>query len=168
VTRGYGRLTFVNAYRTSVDPLEALGDDTRRSIVEALRGGERTVGDLAASLPVSRPAVSQHLAVLRAAGLVLDRPQGTRRWYRLDPIGLVRLQDRLEALWGLEAEAAPAAAMVSAAAPSTPALPDREVAIREDRATPPTAEREAPAAKPATDTPGKGERKKRKKKGGRK
>lgn len=164
----------MNAYRTSVDPLEALGDTTRRSIVEALRGGERTVGDLAASLPVSRPAVSQHLAVLRAAGLVLDRPQGTRRWYRLDPIGLVRLQDRLEALWGLEAESTPATATLpptaagGAAAPSTPALPDREVAAREDRAAPPAADRKAPAAKPTADTPAKGERKKRKKKGGRK
>ena len=80
-----GRLRFVNAYRDPSDPFEALGDATRRAIVEGLRDGERTVGDLAADLPVSRPAVSQHLGVLKAAGLVLERPQGTRRYYRLDP-----------------------------------------------------------------------------------
>ena len=68
-------LPFVNAYRSAVDPLDALGDATRRAIVESLRDGERTVGDLATGLPVSRPAVSQHLGVLRAAGLVLERPE---------------------------------------------------------------------------------------------
>jgi len=114
----------VNAYRDPIDPFEALGDATRRAIVEGLRDGERTVGDLAADLPVSRPAVSQHLGVLKAAGLVLERPQGTRRYYRLDPIGLVRLQGRLDAMWGLDemgaAVAAPveAAARVSASAPA--------------------------------------------------
>lgn len=136
----------MNAYRAAVDPFEALGDATRRSIVEGLRGGERTVGDLAASLPVSRPAVSQHLGVLRAAGLVLERPQGTRRWYRLDPIGLVRLQARLDAMWGLDAEGA---------ASSTSARP---------------MEQAAPPAEPAPEAepPAKGAHKKRKKKGGRK
>ena len=97
-------------------------------IVEGLRDGERTVGDLASGLPVSRPAVSQHLGVLRAAGLVLERPQGTRRYYRLDPTGLVRLQHRLDAMWGLEEPALggrsaaepPAAALVSAVAPAAP------------------------------------------------
>jgi DNA-binding transcriptional ArsR family regulator len=148
-----------------VDPLEALGDATRRAIVESLRGGERTVGDLAASLPVSRPAVSQHLAVLRAAGLVLDRPQGTRRWYRLDPIGLVRLQERLEALWGLEAEAPVASAPPRAAeAPGAPSAASA-VAAR-DEATEVTGDA-VPRARTA-EPAGKGERKKRKKKGGRK
>ncbi len=146
---------FVNAYRGPVDPLEALGDATRRSIVEALRAGERTVGDLAGSLPVSRPAVSQHLAVLRAAGLVVDRPQGTRRWYRLDPIGLVRLQQRLEALWGLDAEAAPAG-IPADAVPAEPPAPAPAVAAPEERAIA-ADERAVPPAK-----------KKRKKKGGRK
>lgn len=125
------RLPFVNAYRTAIDPFEALGDATRRAIVEGLRDGERTVGDLAADLPVSRPAVSQHLGVLKAAGLVQERPQGTRRYYRLDPIGLVRLQGRLDALWGLEAAGdggvapppMPAAALVSSPAPR-PAVAD--------------------------------------------
>jgi DNA-binding transcriptional ArsR family regulator len=103
------RLPFVNAYQQDVDPLAALGDTTRRAIIDALREGERTVGELAASLPVSRPAVSQHLAILRAAGLVLERPAGTRRWYRLDPIGLVRLHARLDAMWGIDAAPGPAA-----------------------------------------------------------
>lgn len=100
-------------------------------IVEGLRDGERTVGDLASGLPVSRPAVSQHLGVLKAAGLVLERPQGTRRYYRLDPTGLVRLQHRLDAMWGLEEPAPggrsaaepPAAALESAVAPAAPAAP---------------------------------------------
>ena len=109
----------MNAYRDPTDPFEALGDATRRAIVEGLRDGERTVGDLAADLPVSRPAVSQHLGVLKAAGLVLERPQGTRRYYRLDPIGLVRLQGRLDTMWGLEemgsAVAAPPAEASAAA-----------------------------------------------------
>lgn len=157
----------MNAYQKSVDPLEALGDATRRSIVEGLRGGERTVGELAASLPVSRPAVSQHLAVLRAAGLVLDRPQGTRRWYRLDPIGLVRLQERLEVLWGIEdAAAAPTGGVGADDSAGAPApAGDRPVAAREERAAVPAGD----AAEPrAAEPPAKGERKKRKKKGGRK
>ena len=150
----------MNAYRSAVDPLEALGDATRRSIVEGLRGGERTVGDLAASLPVSRPAVSQHLGVLRAAGLVLERPQGTRRWYRLDPIGLVRLQARLDTMWGLDAEAGSG---VTPAVPTEPATLPAGRAAQESVAS-------VPAAEPAPDAeaPAKGGRKKRKKKGGRK
>lgn len=150
----------MNAYRAPVDPLEALGDATRRSIVEGLRGGERTVGDLAASLPVSRPAVSQHLGVLRAAGLVLERPQGTRRWYRLDPIGLVRLQARLDAMWGLDAES------VAGSPPARPTEPAARPAERAAQAS----VAPAPAAEPApeVEAPAKGGRKKRKKKGGRK
>lgn len=163
-----GRLTFVNAYRTAVDPLQALGDTTRRAIVEGLRGRERTVGELAASLPVSRPAVSQHLAVLRAAGLVLDRPQGTRRWYRLDPIGLVRLQERLETLWGLDTEPG-SGGRAEASAPEVPgpgrteAMPEARAAGSAGTAGKPRAH-VASAAEPST----RGERKKRKKKGGRK
>jgi len=139
----------VNAYRAAIDPLEALGDATRRAIVEGLRDGERTVGDLAADLPVSRPAVSQHLGVLKAAGLVQERPQGTRRYYRLDPIGLVRLQGRLDAMWGLDE------------AGETVALPP---------SVPAGAPAPAPAARPAAaaDADGKGGGKKRKKKHGRK
>ncbi len=122
----WGRLLFVNAYRSAVDPFDALGDATRRAIVESLRDGERTVGDLATGLPVSRPAVSQHLGVLKAAGLVLERPEGTRRYYRLDPIGLTRLQNRLDAMWGGEPAADIAVELPAAAQePSTPAPVER-------------------------------------------
>lgn len=120
----------MNAYRPASDPLDALGDATRRAIVEGLRDGERTVGDLAADLPVSRPAVSQHLGVLKAAGLVQERPQGTRRYYRLDPIGLVRLQGRLDAMWGLDAagEADSAPPTAPAGAPALVPAPRHAVA----------------------------------------
>ncbi len=116
----------MNAYREAADPLDALGDATRRAIVEGLRDGERTVGDLASGLPVSRPAVSQHLGVLKAAGLVLERPEGTRRYYRLDPIGLTRLQNRLDAMWGAEAleePPPPVVEIVSAPQPTSAAAP---------------------------------------------
>ena len=81
------------------DVLDALGDPTRRAVLELLRGGERPVGQLAAALPVSRPAVSQHLRVLREAGLVTERREGTRRLYRVDPEGLAALRTYLERYW---------------------------------------------------------------------
>jgi DNA-binding transcriptional ArsR family regulator len=77
----------------------ALGDPTRRAIFEQLRGGPRSVGELAGSLPVSRPAVSQHLRVLRAAGLVSDRKDGTRRLYRVAPEGVAELRDYVNGFW---------------------------------------------------------------------
>jgi DNA-binding transcriptional ArsR family regulator len=80
--------------------LDALGDRTRRQIFESLRGGPRSVGELADGLPVSRPAVSQHLRVLKQAGLVTDRKQGTRRLYRVDPGGLAGLRDYFDGFWG--------------------------------------------------------------------
>ncbi|HUH16306.1 MAG TPA: metalloregulator ArsR/SmtB family transcription factor [Gaiellaceae bacterium] len=80
--------------------LAALGDPTRRQIFESLRSGPRSVGELAAGLPVSRPAVSQHLRVLKEAGLVSDRKQGTRRLYRVDPGGLEGLRDYFDGFWG--------------------------------------------------------------------
>jgi DNA-binding transcriptional ArsR family regulator len=79
--------------------LEALADPTRRAVLEQLRDGPRSVGDLARSLPVSRPAVSQHLRVLKAAGLVVDEAEGNRRIYRVDPQGLVALRAYLEGYW---------------------------------------------------------------------
>jgi DNA-binding transcriptional ArsR family regulator len=79
---------------------EALGDSTRRSIFERLSGGPRSVGELAEGLPVSRPAVSQHLRVLKDAGLVSDRRDGTRRLYRVDPRGLAELRDYFDRFWG--------------------------------------------------------------------
>jgi DNA-binding transcriptional ArsR family regulator len=79
--------------------MDALGDGTRRLILERLRGGQRAVGELAAELPVSRPAVSQHLRVLKEAGLVTERRNGTRRLYRVDTDGLAKVRDYLESFW---------------------------------------------------------------------
>ena len=79
---------------------EALGDTTRRSIFERLRGGPLSVGELADGLPVSRPAVSQHLRVLKEAGLVSDTRDGTRRLYRVDPRGLDELRAYFDRFWG--------------------------------------------------------------------
>jgi DNA-binding transcriptional ArsR family regulator len=84
------------AYDSAMD---ALGDPTRRSIFERLRDGPRSVGDLAGDVPVSRPAVSQHLKVLKEAGLVTDRREGTRRMYGLNPDGLAELRAYLDRLW---------------------------------------------------------------------
>ena len=82
-----------------VNPLDALGDPTRRSIFERLRGGARSVTELADELPVSRPAVSQHLRVLKEAGLVRDRRDGTRRLYRIDPDALGEVRDYFDNFW---------------------------------------------------------------------
>lgn len=79
--------------------LDALGDPTRRAIVERLRHGPLPVTRIADALPVSRPAVSQHLRVLKEAGLVADRRDGTRRLYAVDPDGLAVLRAYLESLW---------------------------------------------------------------------
>jgi DNA-binding transcriptional ArsR family regulator len=79
--------------------MDALGDSTRRTIFERLREGPRAVGELAATLPVSRPAVSQHLRVLKEAGLVVDRPEGTRRLYRIAPDGVEELRAYLSTFW---------------------------------------------------------------------
>jgi DNA-binding transcriptional ArsR family regulator len=86
----------VNTYG---EAFTALGDPTRRAIFEQLRGGPRSVGDLAASLPVSRPAVSQHLRVLREAGLVSDRKDGTRRLYSVAPQGVAELREYVNTFW---------------------------------------------------------------------
>lgn len=79
--------------------MDALGDPTRRAIFEQLRSGARSVGEIAAELPVSRPAVSQHLRVLKEAGLVTERRNGTRRLYRVDPDGLGELRRYVEDYW---------------------------------------------------------------------
>lgn len=79
--------------------IEALADPTRRAIVEALRAGPQPVGCLAAPLPVSRPAVSQHLKVLTDAGLVSARPSGNKRIYQLAPQGVADLRAYLDRLW---------------------------------------------------------------------
>ena len=79
--------------------LVALADPTRRHILEALRDRPRTVGELAARHPVSRPAVSQHLKVLKDAGLVSEQAIGTRRIYRLDAAGVAALREQLDDFW---------------------------------------------------------------------
>jgi len=87
----------VNAY--SEPGLSALGDPTRRAIFERLAAGPCAVGELARDLPVSRPAVSQHLKVLKGAGLVVDEPDGNRRLYRLDPDGVAALRAYFDRFW---------------------------------------------------------------------
>jgi len=79
--------------------MDALGDRTRRAVFEQLRTGPKAVGELAAGLPVSRPAVSQHLRVLRQAGLVTAERVGTRRVYRADPRGLAELRAYFDDFW---------------------------------------------------------------------
>ena len=79
--------------------LDCLGDPTRREVFERLRSGPLSVGEIARDMPVSRPAVSQHLAVLKDAGLVTDRPVGTRRVYSIDPSGLGPLRAWLDQFW---------------------------------------------------------------------
>jgi DNA-binding transcriptional ArsR family regulator len=77
----------------------ALGDPTRRAIFELLGEEPRAVGEIARKLPISRPAVSQHLKVLKGAGLVVDRPLGTRRIYAVDPNGIEALRAYLDQFW---------------------------------------------------------------------
>src|SRR4029450_12409101 len=84
------------AYQMAMD---ALGDPTRRAIFEQLRRGPRAVGEIAGELPVSRPAVSHHLRVLKEAGLVTERRDGTRRLYRLDPDGLAQVRRYFDDFW---------------------------------------------------------------------
>lgn len=81
------------------DAWAALGDRTRRAIVECLADRPRAVGELADTLPISRPAVSQHLKVLKDAGLVVEHAAGTRRIYRLNPAGVGALRDQLDTYW---------------------------------------------------------------------
>jgi len=90
----------VPAAEPARDPFEALGDPHRRAIVELLGGGGRSVGEVAEALPISRPAVSRHLRLLKEAGLVVEEPQGTRRIYRLHDQGVAAVQDFLAQVWG--------------------------------------------------------------------
>lgn len=82
-----------------LDGFAALGDPTRRQVFERLARRPMAVGELAELLPVSRPAVSQHLKVLKDAGLVLDEAQGTRRVYRVDPAGIEAMRNYLDRFW---------------------------------------------------------------------
>ena len=100
---------------TYSDALQALADPTRREILERLRAGASPVGKLARQLPVSRPAVSQHLKVLKGAGLVTERREGTRRVYSVELRGIVELRRYLDRFWDEVLEA------FQAEADSTPA-----------------------------------------------
>ena len=100
--------------------LEALGDRTRREIFERLTDGPRAVGQLAQELPISRPAVSQHLKVLKDAGLVFDRAAGTRRVYQVDPAAVAALREYFDSFWGQ------ALASFQAAAETAPKDPSPE------------------------------------------
>jgi DNA-binding transcriptional ArsR family regulator len=79
--------------------MDALGDATRRAILERLLAGPTAVGELARDFPVSRPAISQHLRVLKNAQLVLDRSQGTRRFYQVNPAGIEALRRYFDRFW---------------------------------------------------------------------
>jgi DNA-binding transcriptional ArsR family regulator len=87
----------VTTYASQV--LDALGDPTRRTVFKRLRGGARSVGEIAEGMDVSRPAVSQHLKILKAARLVTDRAEGTRRLYAVDTRGIEALRTWLEGFW---------------------------------------------------------------------
>jgi DNA-binding transcriptional ArsR family regulator len=90
--------------------ITALADPTRRAVFERLRGGPRPVGEIARGLPVSRPAVSQHLRVLKQAGLVRERREGARNFYSVNGEGLAELREYVERLWDDALEAFKAAA----------------------------------------------------------
>ena len=89
----------MNAYQQHAHQFEALGDTTRRLLLERLRRGPQPVGVLSEGLTISRPAVSQHLRVLKQAGLVRDEAIGTRRFYRIDPKGLAAMREYLDSFW---------------------------------------------------------------------
>ena len=89
-----------SAAARAADPFEALGDPTRRELLRQLAEGDRSVSELAATLPISRPAVSRHLRVLKDAGLVDEVPRGTRRIYHLQEQGIEAVRAYLEQVWG--------------------------------------------------------------------
>ena len=121
-------LRFVETYGSA--GIAALGDPTRRAIFESLARRPKAVGELAAELPVSRPAVSQHLRVLKEAGLVTDRADGTRRIYQIHQQGVQAIHGYLDQMWGqamtaFQAEARQVASQAPAGipAPELPASP---------------------------------------------
>ena len=82
------------------DPFEALGDPNRREILRLLRDGDKPVAQIAAAMPISRPAVSRHLRLLKDAGMVAEHADGTRRIYHLEEQGMRAVRDYLEGIWG--------------------------------------------------------------------
>jgi DNA-binding transcriptional ArsR family regulator len=107
--------------------LLALADPTRRQVFEHLRNGPRAVGEIAAEMPVSRPAVSQHLKVLKDAGLVIDQAEGTRRVYTIDPNGLGALRSWLDQFWDSALEAFKAEVEKPAGQTSLPVIPAKGI-----------------------------------------
>src|ERR1700722_13572922 len=101
------------------DPFEALGDPNRREILRLLSGGDKPVHEIAAALPISRPAVSRHLRLLKDAGMVAERAEGNRRIYHLQAGGVRAVQDYLEGVWG-EAAARFRLLAENTAPPTTP------------------------------------------------
>ena len=96
----------MQAYQATEHPqIEAVADATRRALLQRLRRGPMPVGELARGLPVSRPAVSQHLRVLKEAHLVTDEARGTRRYYRLDPRGFASLRAYFDQFWDVALDA---------------------------------------------------------------
>jgi DNA-binding transcriptional ArsR family regulator len=90
----------VSTAHAPCDPFDALGDANRRAILRLLSDGDKAVAELADALPISRPAVSRHLRLLKNAGLVTERPDGTRRIYRVEEEGLQSVRTYLEGVWG--------------------------------------------------------------------
>lgn len=90
----------MGAVSASGDPFEALGDPNRREILRLLSAGDKPVSAIAAAMPISRPAVSRHLRLLKDAGMVAEEAQGTRRVYHLREEGLAAVQAYLEGVWG--------------------------------------------------------------------
>ncbi len=123
-------LPFVATYGDA--GLGLLGDPTRRAIFELLASRPRSVGELASELPVSRPAVSQHLRVLKDGGLVIDQAEGTRRVYRPNPDGVAAMRAWLDRIW---ADALSAFQRAAEAAPDEPAAGDA-AATRPEEETP--------------------------------
>jgi DNA-binding transcriptional ArsR family regulator len=109
------------------DPFDALGDPHRRAIVELLASGARTVGEIADVLPISRPAVSRHLRLLKDAGLVANEPRGTRRLYRLHAVGVDAVRSYLMKVWG---DAAAGFTVAAQQSPDTPETGARGASIR--------------------------------------
>src|ERR1700731_3618407 len=120
-----GSLRLVDAYLQA--GLDALGDGTRMAIFQRLANGPMAVNELAGTLPVSRPAVSQHLRVLKDAGLVTDSSAGTRRMYRLNPEGVARLREHFDQVW----EKALGAFQRAAVAPAVSPLAKKESGKKE-------------------------------------
>jgi len=120
VTTSQNETAAVPEARPGLDLLAVLAEPNRRRLLELLRGGERTVTELAAEFSVTRPAVSQHLGVLAGAGLVEARQEGRFRRYRLVPAGMAALRSTLDAFWTTELED-----LASAEPPDTPASPKK-------------------------------------------